>query len=170
MAFFAWLERALKSAQQTGLEENMRAFLGCLLLGALLIPVVAVIAFLLGWFPIAATSDPPCWETFLARRAFAASVARQAKLENPIQPSSSNVRLGLKIYRDNCSGCHGDTGKPSQWGTAGFYPRVPQFDSEVPLKPDWQMFWVVKHGIRYTGMGAWEGMMPTMTSGRSWAF
>jgi len=34
---------------------------------------------------------------------------------------------------------------------------VPQFDLENPQKPDWQMFWIVKHGVRYSGMGAWGG-------------
>ena len=139
----------------------MRAFSGGLLLGAFLIPFVCLAVFLLGGFPVPATSDPPRWEASLARRAFAASVARQAqRLQNPVPPSIGNLRLGLKIYRDNCSGCHGDAGKPSQWGTTAFYPRVPQFDSEPPLKPDWQMFWIVIRGVRYTGMGAWEGLMP----------
>jgi len=138
----------------------MRAFACGLLFGAFLIPFVALIVLLLGWFPVPATSDPPRWEAFLARRALAASVARQARrLQNPVPPNSSNLRLGLKIYRDNCSGCHGDAGKPSHWGTTAFYPRVPQFDSVLPLKPDWQMFWIVKRGVRYTGMGAWEGEM-----------
>ena len=67
----------------------------------------------------------------------------------------------LQVHnRDNCSGCHGDAGKPSHWGTNAFYPRVPQFDSEPPLKLDWQIFCIVKRGVRYTGMGAWEGEMP----------
>lgn len=138
----------------------MRAFAGGLLLGAFLMPFAALIVLLLGWYPVPATSDPSRWEASLARRAFAASVARQAeRLRNPVPPSSGNLRLGLKIYRDNCAGCHGDAGKPSPWGTTAFYPRVPQFDSAPPLKPDWQMFWIVKRGVRYTGMGAWEGLM-----------
>jgi len=138
----------------------MRAFACGLLSGALLIPSVALIVLLLGGFPVPATSVPPRWEASIVRRAFAASVARQAqKLQNPVPPNSANLRLGLQLYRDNCSGCHGDAGKPSQWGTAAFYPRVPQFDSEPALKPDWQMFWIVKRGVRYTGMGAWEGLM-----------
>jgi mono/diheme cytochrome c family protein len=35
---------------------------------------------------------------------------------------------------------------------------VPQFDATYPRKPEWQLFWIVKHGVRYTGMGAWEGL------------
>jgi mono/diheme cytochrome c family protein len=34
---------------------------------------------------------------------------------------------------------------------------VPQFASEPPDKPDWQVFWILKNGVRYSGMGAWNG-------------
>lgn len=135
----------------------MRKFACGLLLGFLVIPVVALVALFQGWVPVSATSDPPRWESFLARKAFAASVARQApRLQNPIAPTSANLMFGMKFYRNGCAGCHGDAGKPSRWGTEDFYPRIPQFDSQGSLKPDWQMFWIVKHGVRYTGMGAWD--------------
>jgi thiosulfate dehydrogenase len=137
----------------------MRKFVCGVLLGVFLIPIVAVGIFLFGWFPVHATADPPRWEASLTRKAFEASMARQPKLQNPLQPTSTNLRAGLKIYRDNCAGCHGDSGKPSHWGSTAFYPRVPQFDTEPTLRPDWQMFWIVKHGVRYTGMGAWDGEM-----------
>ena len=137
----------------------MRKFAYGVLLGMCLTPVAGLVAFLLGWTSVQATADPPRWERFLGGKAFTASMSRQPKLQNPVLPTTNNLRSGLKIYRDNCAGCHGDFGRPSHWGTTDFYPRVPQFDTEPPLKPDWQMFGIVKHGVRYTGMGAWEGEM-----------
>ena len=38
--------------------------------------------------------------------------------------------------------------------------RVPQFAQNAPGRPDWQMFWIVKHGVRYSGMAAWDGEIP----------
>ena len=71
----------------------MRAFACGLLSGALLIPSVALIVLLLGGFPVPATSVPPRWEASIVRRAFAASVARQAqKLQNPVPPNSAGTR------------------------------------------------------------------------------
>ena len=138
----------------------MRNFACGLLVGLLVSPILSAIVLVCGWTSVHATAAPSRWETFVGRNALAASVGRQApKLQNPISPTSGNLRSGLKIYRDNCSGCHGDSGKPSHWGTTAFYPRVPQFDTEPPVKPDWQMFWIVKYGVRYTGMGAWKGEM-----------
>ena len=139
----------------------MRTFICGLLVGAFGVLIATAVILGFGLVPVAATSNPTRWETFLARRAVSAAIARQApKLQNPFPPSSDNLMLGLKLYRDGCSGCHGDGINHSLWGTTGFYPRVPQFDSEPPLKPEWQLFWVVKHGVRYTGMGAWENLMP----------
>src|SRR5579864_3796714 len=131
-----------------------------LLVGVFGILTLATVGLGFGWVPLAATSDPPRWETLLGRRALASAVTRQAsKLQNPVLPTNENLRSGLKLYRDSCSGCHGDAGNSSRWGTTGFYPRVPQFDAEPPRKPEWQLFWIVKHGVRYTGMGAWESLM-----------
>ncbi|HVH68400.1 MAG TPA: cytochrome c [Gemmatimonadales bacterium] len=69
----------------------------------------------------------------------------------------------MKGYRDDCAGCHGDYGRPSSWGSEDFYPRVPQFALEPPRKPDWELYWIVKHGVRYSGMGAWDRQVPDST-------
>jgi mono/diheme cytochrome c family protein len=71
-----------------------------------------------------------------------------------------STESGAKVYRDGCAGCHGDSQKPSHWGSTAFYPRAPQFASEPPDKPEWQIFWIVKNGVRYSGMGAWDGEIP----------
>jgi len=124
----------------------------------LLTPLIAVAIALSGLWPIPATAEPPAWEAAIARRAFKASLLRQApRLQNPMPATSETLWAGLQVYRSGCSGCHGDPGKPSHWGTTAFYPRVQQFGITPPEMPDWQIFWIVKHGIRYSGMGAWEG-------------
>jgi mono/diheme cytochrome c family protein len=41
----------------------------------------------------------------------------------------------------------------------GFYPRVPHFAQSPPQKPDWQVLWILRHGVRYSGMGAWRKEM-----------
>ena len=139
----------------------MRAFIA----GVVLCLIVCILAFLviayLGLVPTKATSEPPPWETAVMERAFDASIARHApKVENPVAPDDSALLAGMELYRNDCAGCHGDSNRRSDWGAHGFYPRAPQFAFERPDKPDWQMFWIVKEGIRYTGMGAWGGILP----------
>jgi mono/diheme cytochrome c family protein len=138
----------------------MRRFLLGILVGLLGAVLAALVAARLGFFSVHATEEPPAWEVKLAQVAVDASVARSApRLRSPIETSDAELLAGLKLYRNNCAGCHGDAGRPSRWGTGGFYPRVPQFAQSPPRKPDWQLLWIVRHGIRYSGMGAWREEM-----------
>jgi thiosulfate dehydrogenase len=138
----------------------MGKFLLGVLVGLLGPILAALLSARLGLFSVYATEEPPAWEVRLGRMALDASVARSApRLRSPIGASDAELLAGMKLYRNNCSGCHGDAGRPSPWGTAGFYPRVPQFAQSPPQEPDWQLFWIVRHGIRYSGMGAWREAM-----------
>jgi len=126
----------------------------------LLSVLVVVISARLGWWPVNATAVPPRWESAFGQATLQASLSRQARgLKNPMQPSNEVLIAGLKIFKMNCAGCHGSRGQPSQWGTRNFYPRVPQFADNSPHLSATQMFVAVKDGIRYSGMGAWNGMM-----------
>jgi len=114
----------------------------------------------LGLWPSRATSAPSRWETAFAERTLRASLARYTvDLKNPVTVSDETILAGMKIFRTNRAGCHGEFGHLSHWGTRGFYPRVPQFADAPPSLTAPEMFLVVKNGIRYTGMGAWDGML-----------
>src|SRR4051794_22368964 len=95
-------------------------------------PVLILLVGFAGRLPSNATADPPGWETALGMRALDASLDRRAEgLENPIRAEdSAALATGRKIYATNCAGCHGSAQRPSDWGTRGFYPRVPQFWQE----------------------------------------
>ena len=96
-----------------------------------------------------ATATPPAREQALARVAVRASVARHApRTPNPLRPSDEVLLAGMKVYRNNCAGCHGGPRRPSEWGSTDFYPRVPQFARTPPRKPDWQLYWIVARGVR----------------------
>ena len=78
-----------------------------LLLIFVLVLVVAV-AVPFGWSPVGATPAPPRWESALGQAVLQASLSRRAgELTNPIQPSKEPLSTGLKIFKMNCTGCHG---------------------------------------------------------------
>ncbi len=139
----------------------MSKFLAGVIVGLLL---SALTGFAAVWFwpwHVNATAEPGALENQLMRRVFQMSVDRQAEqLPDPLMATNENLMAGMKFYRDGCAGCHGEANKPSTWGTTAFYPRVPQFGVEPPKRPDWQIFWIVKNGVRYTGMGAWGNLAP----------
>ena len=122
---------------------KMRNVLVGALTGVLVLGAIAFLVLLAGFLPVRASEAPPAWETRLA---------------NPVSASDAELLAGLKLYRNNCAGCHGEGSRPSSWGSQ-FYPPVPQFGSEPPRKPDWQIYWILQNGLRYSGMGGWKGMM-----------
>lgn len=131
------------------------------LLGAATVPFLLVLAAWLGLLAVPATDRPPGWEEELAELALEKSLAKSAEgLTVPLKPDDQTLLAGLKLYRGNCAGCHGGSRGPSPWGSKNFYPRVPQFSHHPPDLSVPEMYLVIKHGIRYSGMGAWNGMMP----------
>ena len=57
-------------------------------------------------------------------------------------------------YSEMCSGCHLAPGMKRTEISQGLYPRAPELRRKTGLTPA-EQFWVVKHGIKMTGMPAW---------------
>jgi mono/diheme cytochrome c family protein len=133
----------------------MRQFLLGLVIGVAILPVTIFIAGSFGWLATNSTATPPAWETSFARHALHAAAASHApRLHNPVMVNDSTLRAGMKFFRDQCAGCHGTPGREEP---VGLYPEPPKFASHSPTLPDWQMFWIVEKGVRYSGMFAWRG-------------
>ena len=136
----------------------MRNFLTGCFVGVLVCVGALILLLSSGMWPFRATAEPSPTEARLARFSLDRSLNHYAvPRPNPIAPTEANLLAGLKLFEDNCAGCHGTGASRSRWGSSNFYPRAPQFGFEPPSKPDWQLFAVVKEGIRYTGMGGWDG-------------
>ena len=119
-----------------------------------------LILALLGYMPINANSAPPEWEKGIAARAVDAAVKRNApKVTNPLPPNEENISQGLVVYTMNCAVCHGSPAKKDNVLGRSFYPPVPQFLEDAPDLPDNESYWIIKNGIRYTGMPGWQGTL-----------
>jgi mono/diheme cytochrome c family protein len=134
----------------------MRRWLSAWLLGVLTLPILGLGLAWLGMLPARASGPAPAWESALAQMALHNYVRRHApQVTSPIAPTEENLVAGMKIFRDACAGCHGDVSVPSSYG-ASFRPNVPQFAQRSPRLPEYQLFWIIKHGVRYSGMSAWD--------------
>jgi mono/diheme cytochrome c family protein len=146
----------------------MRKFLLGFLVGAFAFPVGILLAAAIGLFPIHANTSPSRWERALAQMAISASVGRHApRVPNPIEPTEEHLMAGVKLFKDDCAGCHGtpETAHKNEVDVT-LYPNAPQFALHPPDKPDYQLFWIVRGGVRYTGMFAWAGQFAPDASGR----
>lgn len=127
---------------------------------AISLTAAALIAYLWPW-QIQATGTATGVETWVKRQLLDRALLRQATSgSSPVEVSKENLLAGMKIFRDGCAGCHGDAHEPSTWGKTSFLPRAPQFATEPTHRPEWQIHWIVKNGIRNTAMGAWERLLP----------
>jgi thiosulfate dehydrogenase len=79
--------------------------------------------------------------------------------ENPFQPTMENITDGQNVYDKNCAVCHGSLKQPISPLRRNFYPSVPQLMSRTPDDPDGNLFYVVKYGIRFTGMPGWDKVL-----------
>jgi mono/diheme cytochrome c family protein len=115
---------------------------------------------LLGFLPTRANTVPPAAESHIAMTALDNSVERHApRLNNPVPPTDENLIAGLKIYTMNCAECHGGIDrKPSAFGRS-MYPPAPNLIRHPPDDEEWHVFYVIRTGIRYTGMPAWDRML-----------
>jgi mono/diheme cytochrome c family protein len=131
------------------------------ILGLLVVPAIGAAIVFSGRFPFQATAKPPRWERQIANLALDPAVEKQAEgLTNPIAATDDELLKGMKLYREDCSGCHGDRGRPSEWGRHNFYPPAPQLADRGVHDPLPEIFVVLKYGIRYTGMAGWKDQVP----------
>jgi mono/diheme cytochrome c family protein len=118
--------------------------------------VIAGLAYLAATFNLSALEEPTEFEVTLATRAKHWLVPRLAARE-PLPPEPTNDALsvmnGFMQYGGSCASCHGQDGTtPSRIGLS-MYPRVPGLGSpDVQQYSNRELFWIIKHGIRLTGM------------------
>lgn len=76
------------------------------------------------------------------------------------------LESGFSHYDAMCAECHGAPGmEPSEVGQ-GLNPSPPLLTEEAPEWTPAELFWIVKHGVKMTGMPAFG---PTHEDGDLWA-
>ena len=104
-----------------------------------------------------AQPEPGPVETFgaLAIRNFA--IGRKAKgLSNPVERSPEVVASGREHFADHCATCHANNGNGDTPIGRGQYPRPPDLRlARTQELSDAQLFYIIEHGVRFTGMPAW---------------
>ncbi len=111
-----------------------------------------------GYMDPRADIPPSSFEKTQAMEALDASLDRCApKAKNPIQPTASTLSQGAKLYETYCSRCHGAMDRSETAWRILLYPPPPQFPKKPTDMKEFENFYVIKHGVRWTGMPAWSG-------------
>lgn len=108
-------------------------------------------------FSVSALPDPGRFETFAANEAKNWLVYRESRTATLKQPPITPADLdnAQNIFGSECANCHGNDGRtPTDMGR-GLYPRAPDLGSEeVQHWSDRELFWIIRNGIRLSGMPA----------------
>jgi mono/diheme cytochrome c family protein len=123
-----------------------------------LLVLIVVIGFLVvSQLDLSAQPEPGASEARLAtatKHWLIGKAARKSAAPEP-QAASFDSENGGMLYGMDCDICHGKDGRhPTDTGK-GMYPRVPDLGS--PAVQEWsdaELFWIVKNGVRYSGMPA----------------
>src|SRR5262249_23034570 len=109
-----------------------------------------------GWIDSSATASPSRLEERVAQFALDRSIARHApRMRNPFAGSPEAAGAGLLLFREHCVSCHGAPGVDPSEGGASLKPPAPGPTlAGVQARRDGQLFGVVAHGVRMTGMPA----------------
>ena len=130
--------------------------LGTLLLVPALAAVSAGVVVATGLVDFSASAPPGRLEERIATFALNRSIARHApKTRSPLAGSPDTAASGLALFRTQCIACHGAPGVDPTDAGASLNPPAPGLTLQrVQARTDGELFWIVSHGIRMTGMPA----------------
>jgi mono/diheme cytochrome c family protein len=138
-----------------------------LLILAIVVVLGAYVYINAGLYDVAATNGSRGFLDQIAHRVSDESVAHHAAgIKPPPLNDPAQLKLGAAHYEEMCATCHGAPGvKMSEIG-AGLNPSPPNLIRSTRDMSPAEAYWIVKNGIRMTGMPAFG---PTHTESELWA-
>lgn len=129
--------------------------------------IAGVVVMFSGVINVAATNPHNPVTEFVLSTTMDNSVRFHAKgITSPPLDSEQMVREGFLHYREMCVGCHLAPGIDSTEIQKGLMPEPPRLqEAAVEWQPA-ELFWVIKNGVKMTGMPAWG---PTHSDEEIWA-
>ena len=104
---------------------------------------------------LSAQAEPGSIETTIARQLRGLAVPSDyAGLTNPVLMNDESMRDGMAHFADHCAQCHANDGGGSEMGKNMFPPTPDLKASGTQSMDDGELFYVIEHGVRFTGMPA----------------
>jgi thiosulfate dehydrogenase len=138
----------------------MKGFVFGLLVSMALLGGSVYYYFVSGMAPAAVADPPMMMEKKMANKSLDAHIEKANVPAPPIQPSEDNYVAGAKLYKEQCSVCHGLPNQPPAIAQ-NMYPHATlMFKGKgVTDDPPQESYWKVKNGIRLTGMPTFTNIL-----------
>lgn len=136
----------------------MRTFFGGFVAALVVVAAAVTVAIIAGIVPARADGPLLPGEKWAANTSLKATIAREApKPPYPYPPTDADVAQGARLYVQNCAVCHGTAHSTPNSIARGMGVRPPQFAKHgVDDDPEGETYWKIEHGIRFTGMPAYD--------------
>lgn len=110
-----------------------------------------------GWYDIGATAQHRQLVHSVLEQGMKNSVRHHARdVVVPALDAPGLVRQGALVYRDKCAQCHGGPGfAQSDYGQSMQPVPGPLMDAAKRWQTR-ELYWITRHGIKMSGMPAWE--------------
>ena len=138
----------------------MRGLVLGFLLGVLAVAGGAYYYFSSGMAPAATADAPMPMEKQMAKMALDAHIKKAAVGPPAVAANEQTYIAGAKIYKAQCSVCHGLPAQHSEYAKA-MYPPPPELfpGTGVSDDPASETYWKVVNGIRLTGMPSFKSVL-----------
>jgi mono/diheme cytochrome c family protein len=137
----------------------MRSFLGGFVAAIVIAALIVFVAVETGMVPARADGSLMPGEKWASKTSLNATIRRQApKPPYPYSPpTDADIAQGARLYVQNCAVCHGTAHTTANSIARGMGVRPPQFGKHgVDDDPEGETYWKIEHGIRFTGMPAYD--------------
>lgn len=127
-------------------------------LGGLLafVAIAGLIVVAVGVVPIKASSGHWDITRWFLEFASQRSVSFHSRgIDVPELDNEGMLRLGAATYESNCAWCHGSPTESAPPVAGGMTPHPPNLAEAVLDWNERELFYIVKHGIKFAGMPAW---------------
>ncbi|MBO9724722.1 MAG: c-type cytochrome [Novosphingobium sp.] len=127
----------------------------------LVLGLVAVVLFGMGFawsglFPIAASSGHWAITDWFLHWTMQNSARTYSTFQTPKEVHDNGALVSAAgHFRQSCAVCHGAPGTPPSPVMQAATPPAPDLAKTVDDYSDRELFWIVRHGVKYTGMPAW---------------
>lgn len=109
----------------------------------------------LGLYDISAARPEGAFRNWMFSHAMENSVKKQARnIAVPPLGDSAQLATGYVHFSEMCITCHGAPGIPRSDIGQGLNPSAPDLPKATEEWSDAELFWIIKNGIRMTGMPA----------------
>jgi mono/diheme cytochrome c family protein len=134
--------------------SNVILALGALAAGGIAVGIVVLYA---GFYNVAATHQHLAPTYWLLQIGLRESIERHARrVEAPHSADDAMLERGRTLYAAHCVQCHGAPGVAPRPFALGLTPLPKNLGPIARERSAGELYWVIKNGIKMTGMPAWE--------------